>query len=220
MLRHIDGTWFEFFHHNKVEGTYWNPACRDFTELQWRAKLREIRQLGMEYVVLLCTSLAYSDYAESYFAGGPFPFPEEMVCKNPMEVLFDECDKLGLKVFVSCGFYRDWYHPEINMVDEGVRDLAFAAMDRVHGDFGAHPSFYGWYLPDETGIEEKYPEDFISYVNEYRAKMRQLDPKKPALVAPYGVAKAVVDDDFVEQLKRLDCDFVAYQDGVGITDGG
>ena len=220
LTRPVDGTWFEFFHHNKVEGEYWNPACRGFTELQWRQKLREIRALGMEYIVLLCTSLAYSDYAESYFPGGPFPFPEEMVCKNPREVLFDECDRLGLKIFVSCGFYGDWYHPEINMTDGDIRAKAFGAMERLHADFGDRASFYGWYLPDETGIEGKYPEIFIDYVNEYRARMRALDPNKPALIAPYGVAKAVVDDAFVKQLERLDCDFVAYQDGVGIVNGG
>ena len=47
LTRSVDGTWFEFFHHNKVEGEYWNPACRSFTELQWRQKLGEIRPANL-----------------------------------------------------------------------------------------------------------------------------------------------------------------------------
>lgn len=220
LSRKIDGTWFEFFHHSQVEGQYWNPACRAFTADQWRQKLQEIAGLGMEYIVLLCTSLAYSDHAESYFPGGPYPFPEEMACKNPMEVLFDECDQLGLRIFVSCGFYGDWTQARANMVSQAVRQRAFAAMEQLHRLYGAHPSFYGWYLPDEIGIDGNFPGFFIDYVNAYRAQARAISPSKPLLIAPYGVAKVVADAAYIDQLKQLDCDFVAYQDGVGIHNAG
>lgn len=220
LTRPIDGTWFEFYHHSQVEGSYWNPACRAFTGEQWRLKLREIRALGMEYVVLMCTSLAWSDRAESYFDGGPFPFPEGMACRDPLPTFFDECARLGLRAFVGCGFYGDWTQARRNVRDEAVRRRAFAAMERLHGDFGQSPAFYGWYLPDEIGIDGGFPDFFIDYVNDYRVKARSLAPEKPLLIAPYGIAKAQADARFVRQLERLDCDFIAYQDGVGILDGG
>ena len=218
--RPIDGTWFEFYHHSQAEGAYWNPACRAFTEEQWRQKLQEIRALGMEYVVLMCTSLAWEDRAESYFDGGPYPFPEDMVCKNPMPTLFDECAKLGLKVFVSCGFYGDWTRATDNMRSDAVRRRAFAAMERLYGDFGGSPAFYGWYLPDEVQIDGGFPEFFIDYVNDYRAKARSLAPDKPLLVAPYWITTARTDEAYVRQLERMDCEIIAYQDGVGIRNGG
>lgn len=216
----ISGTWFEFYHHSQVEGTYYNPDCRGFSEIQWREKLTEIRDLGMEYVVLMCASLRYADRGESYFPGGPYPFPEDMACKNPMEVLFDQCDRLGLKIFVSCGFYGDWTHARDNMVDPQVRDRAFRAMEDLLALYGRHPSFYGWYLPDEIGIDGYFPEFFIDYVNAYRAKARSLDADKKLLIAPYGVRKAAADEAYSRQLARLDCDYIAYQDGVGILNGG
>lgn len=215
----IDGTWFEFFHHSKVEGQYWNPQCRSFTEAQWRQMLGRIATSGMEYIVLMCSSLCYSDYAESYFPGGPYPFPEDMVCKNPMEVLMDETSRLGLKVFMSCGFYGDWTKARDNMRDADVRHRAFAAMERLNRLYGDYPSFYGWYLPDEIGIDGHFPQFFIDYVNDYRAYIRSLTPDKPLLIAPYGVAKIKFDEAFVEQLKSIDCEFIAYQDGVGIANG-
>ena len=219
-MTHIDGTWFEFYHHSQVEGTYWNPACRAFTEDQWREKLTEIRDLGMEYVVLMCTSLCYSDRGESYFPGGPFPFPEEMACKDPMGVLFRQCDALGLKLFVSCGFYGDWTRARDNMVSPQVRQRAYGAMEELYALYGGHSSFYGWYLPDEIGIDGHFPEFFLDYVNAYRAKIRTLTPHKPLLIAPYGVARITADEAYAGQLSRLDCDFIAYQDGVGIQNGG
>lgn len=216
----IKGTWFEFFHHSKVEGQYWNPQCRSFTGDQWRELVRRIAGEGMEYLVLMCTSLCYHDHAESYFPGGPYPFPKEMVCKNPMEVLMDEASRLGLKVFMSCGFYGDWTRARDNMRDPAVRRRAFDAMERVWTLYGSYGSFYGWYLPDEIGIDGHFPQFFIDYVNAYSAFLRQLTPDKPLLIAPYGVAKIAFDEQFVEQLRQLDCAFVAYQDGVGIADGG
>lgn len=220
MKQPFDGTWFEFFHHSRVEGEFWNPRCRSFTEADWRSLLRDIADTGMEYIVLMCTSLCYSEYAESYFPGGPYPFPEEMMCKNPMEVLMDEASLLGLKVFMSCGFYGDWTRARDNMRDAGVRRRAFAAMEQLTGLYGSYPSFYGWYLPDEIGIDGHFPQFFIDYVNDYRSFIRRLTPDKPLLIAPYGVAKITFDEQFAEQLAALDCEFIAYQDGVGIADGG
>ena len=215
----IKGTWFEFFHHSKVEGQYWNPRCRSFTEEDWRGLLRRIAGDGMEYLVLMCASLCYCDHAESYFPGGPYPFPEEMACKDPLGVLMDETSRLGLKVFMSCGFYGDWTKARDNMQSAEVRSRAFAAMERLTELYGSHSSFYGWYLPDEIGIDGGFPGFFIDYVNAYRAKIRALTPEKPLLIAPYGVAKITFDDHFVEQLRQLDCEFIAYQDGVGIANG-
>ena len=30
-MKRIEGTWFEFWHHNRPEGKYYNAACRSFT---------------------------------------------------------------------------------------------------------------------------------------------------------------------------------------------
>ena len=36
------------------------------------------------------------------------------------------------------------------------------------------------------------------------------------LIAPYGTRFACTDEHYIEQLKRLDCDIIAYQDEVGV----
>lgn len=215
-MKTIKGTWFEFRHHNKAEGKYWNPVCRKFTEEQWRAKIKEMHDIGMEYLVLLCSSLVYTDYAEAYFETDIYPFPEDMVCKNPLEVLLDECDKWGMKVFMSCGYYGPCTNAYKNMVSPEVTALAFKAMKQLWEKFGFHKSFYGWYYPDETGADGYFHEDFITYVNTYGAYIHKIAPDTKTLIAPYGTRKIIADEKYIDQLMRMDVDFIAYQDEVGV----
>ena len=215
-MKTIKGTWFEFRHHNAKEGKYWNPVCRKFTESQWRAKIKEMHDIGMEYLVLLCSSLVYTDYAEAYFETDIYPFPEDMVCKNPLEVLLDECDKLGMKVFMSCGYYGPCTNAYKNMVSPEVTALAFKAMKQLWEKFGTYKSFYGWYYPDETGADGYFHEDFITYVNTYGAYIHKIAPDTKTLIAPYGTRKIIADEKYIDQLRRMDVDFIAYQDEVGV----
>ncbi len=215
-MKIIQGSWFEFKHHNEAEGKYWNIICRKFTDAQWRAKIQEMHDVGMEYVVLMHTSLVYEDRCESYFQNDIYPFPQDMVCKNPIGVMLDECDKLGMKVFLSVGFYGPWTQTMNNMVSLEVTKRAFRAIDELHKQFGHHKSFYGWYYPDEVCIAGHFDETFINYCNTYSAKIRAMDPSKKILIAPYGTNMLIADDEYVEQLRRLDVDIVAYQDEIGV----
>lgn len=66
----ITGTWFEFLHHNTAEGKYWNDTLTAFTEEQWREKIREMKEAGMRYIVLLATALHFKAYYKtSIFPG-------------------------------------------------------------------------------------------------------------------------------------------------------
>ena len=101
MIKKVSGSWFEFQHHNIPEGKYWNPVCRSFSSDQWRAKIREMKSLDMKYIVLLCTSMVYEEYAEAYFKTDIYPFAAGFACDDPIDVLMDEASKCGMKVFMS-----------------------------------------------------------------------------------------------------------------------
>ena len=171
---------------------------------------------GRSLKFLLCSSLVYTDYAEAYFETDIYPFPEDMVCKDPIAVLLDECDKRDMKVFMSCGYYGPCTSAYKNMVSPEVTALAFKAMKQLWEKFGFHKSFYGWYYPDEAGADGYFHEDFISYVNTYGAYIRKIAPGTKTLIAPYGTRKIIADEKYIDQLKALDVDFIAYQDEVGV----
>ena len=215
MLKPINGTWFEFHHHNIPEGKYWNPICRHFSDEQWETKVDEIASLGMKYIVLLASAIAYEDWNESYFDTDIFPFAK-MGAKDPMGALMRAAERNGIKVFVSCGFYGVWTHTYENMTSPQIQARAFKAMEQLYAKYGKYESFYGWYLPDETEINPYFDEDFIKYVNEYAEYGRSFNKDLKILIAPYGTRFACTDEHYIEQLKRLDCDIIAYQDEVGV----
>ncbi len=211
----ISGTWFEFSHHNLSEGKYWNAAVKDFTDKQWEEKVDEIAGIGMKYIVLMCGALVYKDAAWAYFNTDIYPFAD-IAARDPIGALLRAADRHGIRVFMSCGFYGYWEDARGNMSDIAVRERAFRAMKQLYTLYKNHKSFYGWYLPDELGIRGCFDEEFISYVNDYRAFAKTLDKTKKMLIAPYGTNRVTADEKYVEALKRLDCDFIAYQDEVGV----
>lgn len=215
MLKPIRGTWFEFTHHNVPEGKYWNPICRSFSDAQWETKIEEIAELGMKYIVLLCSSLVYEDSCEAYFKTDIYPFAP-IAAKDPMGTLLDAAEKHGIKVYVSVGYYGVWTHTEDNMANPEVTKRAFRAMDQLVALYGHKKSFAGWYLPDETCIAPYFSDLFINYVNAYAAYGRAILPGAEILIAPYGTNMVITDDKYVAQLESLDCDIIAYQDEIGV----
>ena len=215
MLKPIVGTWFEFRHHTACEGKYWDKECKDFTDKQWIEKIEEIASLGMKYMVLMSAALKLDNEEECYFESDIYPMAD-LRCKDPMRVMFETADKYDIRIFVSCGYYGLYTQAYNNMTSPEVRDRAFRAMDQIYEKYGHHKSFYGWYYPDETCVDGYYQEEFIDYVNQYSAKAHEMDATKKTLIAPYGTNIIKADDKYVDQLKRLDVDFVAYQDEVGV----
>lgn len=207
----LDGTFFEFRHHNTQEGKYWNDALHGFSEEQWRIKIREISALGMEYIVLMATAL----YDKCYFKSSVFP-RAVLNCDDPIEVLLDEADKCNIKVFLGNGFYGDWQKASKNIKSPDVLNRSFKAMEELSALYGHHKSFYGWYFPDETCIILNFSKSFMQYVNLCSAKCRELTPNKKTLIAPYGTNLVYANDRFIRSLSELDVDFIAYQDEVGV----
>ncbi len=145
-----------------------------------------------------------------------YPFARDFECQDPMEELPGEADAQGISVFVSVGFYGVWSRAKENMTSPDVTRHAFRAMEQVYAAYGCHPSFYGWYFPDETCIDGHFSAGFIDYCNRYSAFAHSIDPNRKTLIAPFGTRIAVADEEYVRQLCDIDVDIMAYQDEVGV----
>ena len=207
----ISGSWFEFQHNGGQEAPNWNPYFRDFTPAQWEALLSDMAGIGMEYIVLMGSALDNKTFYKSrHFESYP------LATEDPMQVMFDAADKLGLRIFVSNDFYGSWMYPEKMFFDPEVRRRRELAMAEIVERFGHHKSFYGWYWPNELDIFPNYHDTFITYVNHCKKYADSLLAGKKTLIAPYGTFHLVADDNFCRQLDRLDVDFIAYQDEIGV----
>lgn len=206
----IVGSWFEFQHHATVEGVDWNPALARFTAEQWDEKVKEIAEAGLRYLVLMATAVYYRTFFESKI------YPKwELACADPIEAVLSAADRYNVKFFMGSGFYGDWTS-EDTIKDAVAARQRLQSMNEVMSRYGHHESFYGWYWPDEACINPHYAPEFIPYVNALSHEARQLKPRAPIMIAPYGTRIAIPDDTYVRQLDALDVDIVAYQDEVGV----
>jgi hypothetical protein len=207
----IEGSWFEFQHHSKPEGKYWNKTLEGFTGQQWEEKIKEIAEAGIRYLVLLDVAI----YNKSFYPSQLLP-KHILGCEDPLETVLAAADKYGINFFVSNGFFGDWTNPVFLMKDPETNKLRLKAMNEIAERYGRHKSFYGWYYPNETGITGHFDDSFINYVNVSSAEAAKLAPGTKTLIAPYGTRNVKPDDRYVRQLEQLNVDFIAYQDEIGV----
>jgi hypothetical protein len=210
-IKPIVGSWFEFEHHNQIEGKYWNSTVSKFTTEQWKEKIKEMYHAGMEYLVLL--AVAYED--KTYYPSKLQP-RHNYVCNDPLKAVLEAADECGVKFFISNDYWSDWMQPEKAMKDETIWRLREKGMEEVTEKYAHHKSFYGWYYPHESGLNNNIDETTIGYVNRCSKIAKTLTPQALTLIAPYGTNTIRFNDNYIRQLERLDIDIMAYQDEVGV----
>ncbi len=206
-IKPIKGSWISIWWDDRRH-FYWNDACLKYSARQWGLAVKEVAEIGMEYLVLL----AIGKDGKAFYDTPLLP-KLKMACENPIEALLSAADKRHVKFFLS----SDWFGP---WDDQCLRDPArvrarFQMMGEIAQQYGHHPSFHGWYWPNEAALGPYFTDEFIAYVNACTREARRLMPKSKTLIAPYGTNRAVCDDRFVRQLEQLDVDVIAYQDEVG-----
>jgi hypothetical protein len=211
-IKPIAGSWFEFQHLLPSEGKYWDPALAKFTAEQWKEKIKEISELGFEYLVLQEIALDGKAIYPSKLA------PKfELGCDDPLEAVLSAADEFGIKFFVSNDFWADCQKGDFLMKDPGIRKLRAKAMEEVAEKYGHHKCFYGWYFPNESYLMPYFDEAFIEYMNDCARTAKMLMPASVNLIAPYNIKAEKSDDKFVKQLERMNIEIIAYQDGVGVN---
>ncbi len=211
MIKQIKGSWFEFQHHSKEEGIYWNPTCAGFSRIDWDAKIKEISEIGMKYLVIMSVMLdSKAFYNTSSFLGA------RLACDDPLEAVLSAGDKYKVKFFIGAGFFGDWRKLNDCFVDPDIMKRRELGMKELAERYAGHKSFYGWYWPNEAFIDRHYSETYINYVNNCSSIARRLTPGFKILIAPYGTRVVVPDENYIKQLQKMDVDIIAYQDEVGV----
>ncbi|WP_099463712.1 DUF4434 domain-containing protein [Parabacteroides provencensis] len=210
-IKPVVGSWFEFYHHSRVGAKYWNPILYKYTDEQWRAMIKDIHELGMEYLVLL----SVADNGKTFYPSNLQP-RYDMASPDPLETVLSAADEYGIKFFISNDYWGDFREVDKMMTSREVAALRAKGMEEVATKYSHHKSFYGWYYPNETNLTETMDEMTIAYVNGSSKLAHELTPHCKTMIAPYGTRTVKADDYYAKQLERLDVDIIAYQDEVGV----
>ena len=206
-IKPIRGSWISVWWDDRRH-FYWNDACRHFTTEQWQTAVKDVADLGLEYLVLLAIAKGGKAFYDT-----PMLPKLEMACPDPIEAMLTAADRHGVKFFVSSDWYGEWDAQALTDRDR-VRKR-FQMMEEIARRYSHHRSFHGWYWPNEACLSPYFADAFIAYINDSSGEARRLTPKAKTLTAPYGTNQAVCDDTFVRQLEKLDVDIITYQDEVG-----
>ena len=191
----------------------WQPA--DWTKLFGYFKELRLTQLVIQWTV-------YDDLAF-------FPAPEyQQVAQPPLPTIMQLADAAGLKVWVGLAHYpgfwekirRDPKLVEIYLRRVRLRDEAIAG--RLAPQLRNHPSFRGWYIPEEVDDvnwqEAPAQEVLFAFLRDLTAFLHKLTPG--ATVAVSGFANGRTDPKtfgrFWQSLLGVSAiDTVFFQDGIG-----
>jgi hypothetical protein len=211
-IKPISGSWFEFQHLLPTESEYWDKDLAHFTTQQWKDKIYEIHEAGLEYLVLM----SIAAFGKAFYDTSLAP-KFKLTCEDPLEAILSAADEVGIKFFISNDFWGDGTDPDRMMKDKDIAYMRAKAMEEVTEKYGHHKSFYGWYFPNESYLHPYFDEFYIDYVNDCAQRAKRLNPNCVNLIAPYNIKAEKADDNYVRQLERMNIEIVAYQDGVGVN---
>ncbi len=217
--RTIDGAWIGLIHWSPEEAKYWYSDIVKLTDQDWRQQIQGMHGLGMDTVIVQQVFQNQEYYGRNDIATtgykGKANYPSELypgrspiAAHDPLEAILSQGDALGMHVFVGVGMYA-WF------------DFSAASLDwhkKVAGElwrrYGHHPSFYGWYVSEETygslipdqgePAKDRYRAEITRFFAEFQAYCRSLAPEKPVMLAPnaHGLMKS--QDVWPQVLAHID----------------
>jgi hypothetical protein len=224
----IDGAWVGIAHWSDVEGRHWNSTIRQLTEADWRQQIHGMHDLGMDLVVIQETfrneqyygrnNIASAGYKGlAYYPSGLFPGRAKILAHDPIEAILSEADRLHMNVFLGVGMYA-WFDFTAASLDWHKK-----VADELWHRYGHHPSFYGWYVSEETygslipdegeAAKDRYRQEVINFFQEFQAYCRKLAPEKPLMLAPNAHGMMLSQDIWPQVLQHLDivCPFAFHR---------
>jgi len=226
--RTVDGAWVGIAHWSDEEGRYWNSTIRKLTEADWRQQIQGMHNIGMDTVVIQETfrnqeyygrnNIASTGYKGlAYYPSELFPGRAQVLAHDPLEAILSEADRLHMNVFLGVGMYA-WF-------DFTAASLEWhkKVAEELWHRYGHHPSFYGWYVSEETygslipdegeAAKDRYRQEVINFFQQFQAFCRRLAPEKPLMLAPNAHGMMLSQDIWPLVLKHLDivCPFAFHR---------
>jgi hypothetical protein len=101
-VKPITGSWISIWWDDRRH-VYWNDACLNYSARQWELAVKEVADIGMEYLVLLAVAKGGQAFYDT-----PLLPKLKMACDDPIEALLSAADKYGVKFFMSSDWYGPW----------------------------------------------------------------------------------------------------------------
>ena len=208
-IKSVRGTWINFAYMDE-RNKYMNPAGMDMTSPElWRLKVKELSEMGMEYIVIMYAANEKKSYYPSSFMTPAYTTGRE----SPIDAVMNAADEYNMKVFMSTGWA---VNQDDNILSKDILETHLKIMRETAGLYSKHKSFYGWYYPCEGVIVPYLSQEHVDITNRLSSEARILTPGAKIMISPYGLRSANFSEHlFSAQIAKLNVDIIAYQDEIG-----
>jgi len=216
----IDGAWVGLYHWSEIEGKHWNMDIKKLTDDQWREMVRSMHKLNMNIIVLQevfrnqenvdAANIETDDYRGKAFYPSKL-YSERMPIRahDPIEAILTEADKQGMDVFLGVGLFA-WFDFSSSSL-EWHKNITSELWNR----YGNHPSFYGFYVSEESGgsldnwekdeqLRRKRKDEIVSFFKEFKRYCNTFAPSKPIMLATNSMGVPSASDVYPDLLENLD----------------
>jgi hypothetical protein len=198
-----------------IDGTFMHAQGIEVSQLD--LYFDELRELDMNIVIISQTREKVKEVPQNCGANNY----RWLTDPDKLQQILDKASARGISVYVgltnsmgACdGFYLN------PSKDQTIADYSIA-VSIINGQFGAHPAFAGWYIPDEPALAY-WTDPSVTY-SYYAGLVNAIKPysTKQILVAPYlagvgGRQPSVIGSRAKAFQQNTGIDIQVWQDSVG-----
>ena len=177
-IKEVKGTWLNFSYMDE-RNKYMNPKDADITSPQlWREKVKELSEMGIEYLVIMYAANERKSYYPSSFMQPAYPKERE----SPVEAVLNAADENNMKVFMSTGWAAN---QDDDITKPDILNTQIRILQETAGLYSKHTSFYGWYFPCEGVIAPYLSQRHVDVTNKLSEEARKLTPDAKIMISPY-----------------------------------
>ena len=193
----------------------------DWSETQWDELLTEIKDLGMNTLIVQYTAFKNPSNDITWFnSANAFTATKS---KHTLERVLASAQRKGIEVHIGLHFDDSyWKHQTDVAWLQTQANYCIAIAEEIQAQFGTHSAFKGWYIPHEPepnayNTDEKvrlFREQFVDRISN---RLHQLNNKPVSIAAFWNSSLSTPEQlqHFMAELSKSNLQIVMLQDGVG-----
>lgn len=193
----------------------------DWSEAQWDEFLTEIKDLGMNTLIVQYTAFKNPYNNITWFnSANTFTATKS---KHTLERVLASAQRKGIEVHIGLHFDDTyWQHQTDVAWLQTQANYCIAIAEEIQAQFGTHIAFKGWYIPHEPepnayNTDEKvrlFREQFVDRISN---RLHQLNNKPVSIAAFWNSSLSTPEQlqHFMAELAKSNLQIIMLQDGVG-----
>ena len=193
----------------------------DWSEAQWDEFLTEIKDLGMNTLIVQYTAFKNAYNNITWFnSANTFTATKS---KHTLERVLASAQRKGIEVHIGLHFDDTyWQHQTDVAWLQTQANYCIVIAEEIQAQFGTHVAFKGWYIPHEPepnayNTDEKvrlFREHFVDRISN---RLHQLNNKPVSIAAFWNSSLSTPEQlqHFMAELSKSNLQIIMLQDGVG-----